>query len=142
DDHYFMQGTLQLALARSTQGFLPELIGYNLGYEQLPLHLLITAYELNELDIDPYYFTLHVTVDNAATGHAHKALQGLEAAWPRQGDQRAFYRRVRDGHRLNELGASTNSVIAEFDLRQELIEVLRAKSALGTLLHSNYSRIG
>jgi hypothetical protein len=52
-------------------------IGYNLGYEQLPLHLLITSYELNELGIDPYYFTLHVTVDNAGSGHAHKAVQAL-----------------------------------------------------------------
>lgn len=74
DDH-FLQGALQLALGHHAEHFLPEVVGYNLGYEQLPLHLLITSYELNELGIDPYYFTLHVTVDNAASGHARKAVQ-------------------------------------------------------------------
>src|SRR5690606_9289206 len=56
DDH-FTQGAIQLSLAHHAADFLPEVIGFNLGYEQLPLHLLITAYELNELGIDPYYFT-------------------------------------------------------------------------------------
>ena len=37
------------------------------------------------------------------------------------GDTGEFYRRVIDGYRLNELGASTNSVIASFDLDAELI---------------------
>lgn len=40
EDH-FVQGVIQLALARHAQDFLPELIGFNFGYEQLPLHLLI-----------------------------------------------------------------------------------------------------
>ena len=77
-----MQGLIQLALAYNSDQFLPELIGYNLGYEQLPLHLLITAYELNELGIDPYYFTLHVTVDNADSGHARKAWEARYAFQP------------------------------------------------------------
>ena len=47
DDHY-LQGALQLALGVCADEFLPEVIGFNLGYEQLPLHLLITAYELSE----------------------------------------------------------------------------------------------
>ncbi|MEO6824221.1 MAG: iron-containing redox enzyme family protein, partial [Nitrosospira sp.] len=74
NDAYYVQGAIQLSLAHHASAFLPEAIGFNLGYEQLPLHLLITAYELNELDIDPYYFTLHITVDNAVSGHAKKAL--------------------------------------------------------------------
>ncbi len=115
DDEHFVQGAVQLALAHQAERFLPELIGYNLGYEQLPLHLLISSYELTELGIDPYYFTLHVTVDNADTGHAKKAVQALEAAWPQVGDRAEFYRRVKAGYRLNELGASTLSVIAGFD---------------------------
>ena len=64
-------------LALAATEYLPEVIGYNLGYEQLPLHLLISSYELSELGIDPYYFTLHVTIDNASTGHAQKAVQAV-----------------------------------------------------------------
>jgi len=138
---HFVQGALQLALGHHGDHFLPEVIGYNLGYEQLPLHLLITSYELNEFGIDPYYFTLHVTVDNAATGHAQKAVQALVNLMPRVGDRDAFYKRVLDGYRLNELGASTNSVIAEFDLQAELVEILAAKSGVGKNMHSDYCRV-
>lgn len=141
DDHHFVQGAIQLALAWQGERFLPELIGYNLGYEQLPLHLLVTAYELNELGIDPYYFTLHVTVDNSASGHAHKAVRSLLQLLPRVGDRDAFLRRVLDGYRLNELGASTTSVIAGFDLQTELVRVLAAKSVVGKNMHSDYCRV-
>jgi hypothetical protein len=140
DDH-FVQGAIQLALGQNADRFLPEVIGFNLGYEQLPLHLLITSYELNEFGIDPYYFTLHVTVDNAATGHAQKAVQALLDLMPRVGDRAAFYRRVLDGYRLNELGASTNSVIADFDLQDELVRILAQKSVVGKNMHSDYCRV-
>lgn len=141
-DTYFVQGAIQLSLARHTRHFLPEVIGFNLGYEQLPLHLLITAYELNELGIDPYYFTLHVTVDNADSGHAQMALQGVLDTLPQVGDPQAFYQRVRNGYALNSLGASTNSVIAEFDLEAELVSLLSSKAVAGACLHSDYARIG
>ena len=141
-DTYFMQGAIQLALARHADHLLPEVIGFNLGYEQLPLHLLITAYELNELGIDPYYFTLHITVDNAASGHATKALQGVFDAFPRVGDRGAFYRRVVNGYKLNALGASSNSVIDEFNLYRELLDILASKCGVGAFLHSDYARIG
>jgi hypothetical protein len=140
DDH-FVQGAIQLALGHNAGRFLPEVIGFNLGYEQLPLHLLITSYELNEFGIDPYYFQLHVTVDNAATGHAHKAVQALLELMPRVGDRAAFYKRVLDGYRLNELGASTNSVIADFDLQDELVAILAQKSTVGKNMHSDYCRV-
>jgi hypothetical protein len=140
-DRNYVQGAIQLALASNAEQFVPEIVGYNLGYEQLPLHLLITAYELNELGIDPYYFTLHVTVDNAASGHAQKAVQALLLLLPRVGDRAAFLARVLDGYRLNEPGASTASVSAEFDLQAELVRILAAKSALGKHLHSDYCRV-
>jgi len=140
DDH-FVQGAIQLALGHNAERFLPEVIGFNLGYEQLPLHLLITSYELNEFGIDPYYFQLHVTVDNAATGHAQKAVQALLDLMPQVGDRAAFYKRVLDGYRLNELGASTNSVIAGFDLQDELVNILAQKSTVGKNMHSDYCRV-
>lgn len=139
---HYVQGAIQLALAYDAERFLPEIIGYNLGYEQLPLHLLITAYELNELGIDPYYFTLHITVDNGGTGHAYKAVQALQQLLPRCGDAAAFLRRVQDGYRLNDLGACTTSVIAEFDLEAELVRVMAAKSTVGKNMHSDYCRVG
>ena len=140
-DPHFMQGLIQLALAHHADHFLPEVIGFNLGYEQLPLHLLITAYELNELDIDPYYFTLHVTVDNADTGHAKSALVGLREAWPVIGDAQRFYQRLANGYKLNMLGASTNSIIQSFDLEQEVLAIFKEKSVAGKQVHSDYCRV-
>jgi hypothetical protein len=140
EDH-FVQGAIQLALAWNAEQFLPEIVGYNLGYEQLPLHLLITSYELNELGIDPYYFTLHVTVDNAGSGHAHKAVQALRKLMAQSSDPAAFFRRVLDGYRLNELGASTTSIIAGFDLEAELVEIFTAKATVGKNMHSDYCRV-
>jgi hypothetical protein len=140
EDH-FVQGAIQLALAYNADAFLPEVVGYNLGYEQLPLHLLITSYELNELGIDPYYFTLHVTVDNGGSGHAHKAVQALRHLMAQSGDPAAFFQRVLDGYRLNDLGACTTSVIGAFDLEAELVEIFSAKAAIGKNMHSDYCRV-
>ena len=141
-DEYFTQGAIQLSLGHHAAEFLPEVIGFNLGYEQLPLHLLITAYELAELGIDPYYFTLHVTVDNASTGHGRRAVEGVLDASPRAGEARAFYRRVANGYKLNSLGIGTLEAIDAFDIDRELLAVLAAKAAVGSSLHSDYCRIG
>jgi hypothetical protein len=140
DDRY-VQGALQLALAAHVEDLVPEVIGFNLGYEQLPLHLLITAYELNELGIDPYYFTLHTTVDNADNGHARRAVNAVREMVPLLGDVQEFWRRVRLGHALNDLGAGTLQVIGEFDAEAEVIALLRRKATVGQVMHSDYCRI-
>ncbi|NYT60031.1 iron-containing redox enzyme family protein [Alcaligenaceae bacterium] len=141
DEPYFMQGAIQLSLAQHAREYLPEVIGFNLGYEQLPLHLLICAYELNELGIDPYYFTLHVTIDNAASGHAARAVKSVTDAMPVAGGQDEFYQRIRNGYQLNSLGLGTNEIIAGFDLKQEMLGILAAKASVGAALHSDYCRV-
>lgn len=141
-DDDFTQGAIQLSLAYNADHFLPEVIGFNLGYEQLPLHLLITAYELQELGVDPYYFTLHITVDNADSGHARKAVDAIFEAMPRVGNAEEWFQRVRNGYLLNELGASTNSVIRSFDLEQELVAIFERKGVVGQHAHSDYRLVG
>jgi hypothetical protein len=140
-DEHHVQGAIQLALAHHAAELLPEVIGFNLGYEQLPLHLPITAYELNELGIDPYYFSLHVTIDNASTGHARKSLQCALDCLPRAGNAAEFYRRMVAGFKLNQLGIGTMEAIASFDLDRELAGVLADKARIGAQLHSDYCRI-
>ena len=140
-DPHFTQGAIQLALGYGPSRFEPEMVGYNLGYEQLPLHLLITSYELNELGVDPYYFTLHVTVDNASTGHAHDAIAALQRMRARDQDPDAYYARVRAGYRLNALGESSTSVIGAFDLETELVRILSGKAIDGKDMHGDYCRV-
>lgn len=140
DDRY-TQGAIQLALSEHGDDLLPEIIGFNLGYEQLPLHLPITAYELNELGLDPYYFTLHVTVDNHDTGHARRAVAAVMDAMPQIGDTTEFWNRVRDGFQLNDLGAGTNDVIAQFDQQAEVERIFIRKSAAGRAAHADYCKV-
>ncbi|MFJ5300896.1 iron-containing redox enzyme family protein [Pseudomonas sp. NPDC088368] len=141
DQEHYVQGAIQLALGHAGADYLPEVLGYNLGYEQLPLHLLITAFELNELGIDPYYFTLHVTIDNASTGHAHKAVQAAIDLLPTDGSREKFIARMRTGYLLNELGIGTKAVISSFDLEQEVVAMLERKRSFGQHMHSDYCRL-
>ena len=141
DDQLYVQGAVQLALGHLGDDFLPEVIGYNLGYEQLPLHLLISAFELNELGIDPYYFTLHVTIDNASTGHARKAVDTVCGFLSAADDPQQFLARLRRGYQLNELGMGSTAVIQSFDLEQELVAVLERKRAFGQHMHSDYCQL-
>ncbi len=140
DDRY-IQGALQLALGHLGEEFLPEVIGYNLGYEQLPLHLLITAFELNELGIDPYYFTLHVTIDNASSGHAKKAVETVNQFLTSAPDAESFLTRLRNGYKLNDLGVGTVAVIDSFDLEREVVAMLENKRSFGQHMHSDYCRL-
>lgn len=141
DDELYLQGALQLGLGHSGVALLPEAVGFNLGYEQLPLHLLITAFELNELGIDPYYFTLHVTIDNASSGHAHKAVEAVRDLLPGGAANAEFLRRLANGYRLNELGMSSTAVIQAFDLERELVAMLENKRSFGQHMHSDYCRL-
>ncbi|MHA6194097.1 iron-containing redox enzyme family protein [Pseudomonas wadenswilerensis] len=138
-DERYLQGALQLALGFNSERFLPEVLGYNLGYEQLPLHLLISSHELEELGIDPQYFRLHVTIDNASTGHANKALEAVRQFWPEQGGE-DFYKRLARGYRLNDLGAGSMDIAAGFDLESELLAALERKRAFAQQLHSDRCR--
>ncbi len=141
DDALYEQGAIQLALAWNAEAFLPEVVGFNLGYEQLPLHLLITSYELNELGLDPYYFTLHITVDNGDTGHARRACQAVMDMLPRLDDGGAFWQRVRAGAKLSCAGLGTTDVIEGFDLHREALRILARKASTGNGAHSEYCRV-
>lgn len=141
DESLYTQGLIQLALGYNPAEFLPEIVGFNLGYEQLPLHLLITAYELNELGLDPYYFTLHITVDNTDTGHAHRAVQAVKDALPKFGSTSDFWQRVRKGYQLGNAGVGTCEVIKGFDIDREVASIFAHKSAAGQGAHSDYCRV-
>ena len=144
DDSLYVQGLVQLALGWNAEEFLPEIAGFNLAYEQLPLHLLITAYELNELGIDPCYFTLHVTVDNRSSGHARMACDAVAGLVPRHGGAEAvarFWQRVRAGALLADAGVGTAQVIAGFDIEAEVLRIMRAKAGAGAGVHSDYCRV-
>ena len=67
----------QLIVSLFPHQFLPEILGFNLSYESLPLHLLKTCYELKEFNLNPYYFILHVSIDNAHSGHSAMGVKAI-----------------------------------------------------------------
>lgn len=141
DDRLYRQGAIQLALGLLAEEFLPEVIGYNLGYERLPLDMLISACELKELDIDAYYFQLHVNIDSGSGGYAAQAVQSVLINLPRVGDAQAFYHRVMRGYMLNKLGMSSTAVIDSFDLHQQVLQMLEQKRKVASQIHSDYCHI-
>lgn len=141
-DRYFVQGLTQLALSIHGDSFLPEVIGFNLAYEQLPLHLLISAYELNELNIDPYYFTLHITIDNALSGHAVRAVHAVHEAMQQFGNREEFMHRLANGARLNMAGMGSVDIIRQFSLEEELLCIFKEKAGIGQFMHNPHCRIG
>lgn len=97
-----------IGLLASTREFFPEAIGFNMAYEALPYHLLVTTRELRELGIDDYYFALHVTIDNADSGHAaiarvavERYLEGVRKRDGKEAMER-MWRRVQAGYQLAE----------------------------------------
>ena len=84
--------------------FFPESLGFNMAYETLPYHLLVTSYELRELDIDDSYFALHITIDNPHSGHAAMARLAVETYLNEQEgeSQKLAWRRVQAGMVLAE----------------------------------------
>ena len=105
-----------------------EMIGSNLGYEQLPLHLHISAYELNELGIDPYYFTVQIAVYNAGSGRTRQAVQAVLNALPEDPDARArFYQRVQMWFALNDIGSGATDIAKSLDLDAAMVGIVRCR---------------
>lgn len=69
----------QLLISLFPHDYLPESLGFNMAYESLPLHLLKTVKELREVQLNPYYFELHISIDNADSGHAAMAMAAVTA---------------------------------------------------------------
>lgn len=137
DDAYYHNAVVQLALAYAPPEFIPEIIGFNLGYEQLPLHLLISNYELKELGIDAKYFNLHITIDNLANGHAHKSLKVLEQVYKGFKNKDDFLNRVKQGYALNNLGISSTQIIKNLNTEHFVLQIFKKKAQMGQFIHND-----
>ncbi|KAK2611944.1 hypothetical protein QQS21_002050 [Conoideocrella luteorostrata] len=98
----------QLLISLFPQHLLPEILGFNMAYESLPLHLLQTVKELEELKLNAYYFLLHISIDNTDSGHAAMAMavaiDYIEQTRQEDGEEAAAtaWKRVQAGYTLAE----------------------------------------
>ncbi|EPS39350.1 hypothetical protein H072_6854 [Dactylellina haptotyla CBS 200.50] len=105
DPRVWAAAVAQLALGLFPEELLPEILGFNLAYEAVTLETLICVHELKELKVDPTYFNLHVTIDNADSGHTAMALRAVIELMktcqnPTSADR--MWRRIQAGYILAE----------------------------------------
>ncbi|WWC62262.1 uncharacterized protein I303_104858 [Kwoniella dejecticola CBS 10117] len=111
-----------IGLLASTNEFFSEALGFNMAYESLPYHLLVTTKELKELNIDNYYFAIHVTIDNADSGHSAMARMAVERYLDgikvRDGEEvmQAIWKRIQVGYILAEGLPTTPKSPVEFGM--------------------------
>jgi len=136
-DAYYHQAAIQLALAYAPSEFIPEIVGFNLGYEQLPLHLLITNYELKEVGIDAHYFNVHITIDNFDNGHAQLATNAIKKISTRYQSKDEFIRKIKIGYLLNNKGISSVQIIKQLSTEKMVLEIFKKKAVVGKYMHSD-----
>ena len=143
----------QLLISLFPHEFLPEILGFNMHFEALTLETLQASRELSEVGLDPYYFMLHVSIDNADSGHTAIAQQAVcmyvEHILESQGTAAAqqAWRRVQVGYNLSDslpgkVTCSSMRVPAvdgfpRNDLEKEVIRIVRDKALVGHKIHSH-----
>lgn len=75
----FSTPVLWLAYALHSRDFFPELLGLNLAIEMAGVGTMYSRASalLRSHQIDPYFFVLHNTIDNGATGHTAWSVEAI-----------------------------------------------------------------
>ena len=142
----------QLLISLIPHEFFPEILGFNMHFEATSLQTLKASRELKEVGLDPYYFTLHVSIDNADSGHTAIALEAvcvyIEQICRTKGATAAqqAWRRVQVGYILSD-GLPSDATCPSLrrpavdrfprnELEAEVIKIFRAKALVGHKIHS------
>lgn len=70
NENVWRAAVTQMLISLFSQEFLPEILGYSLHFEGLSMETMVMSRELQELKLNAQYFLLHVSIDNAHSGHA------------------------------------------------------------------------
>jgi hypothetical protein len=143
----------QLLISLFPHDFLPEALGFNMAYESLPLHLLKTVKELRELRLNPYYFELHISIDNADSGHAAMAMAAvanyIDIVAQNEGQEAAHsaWKRVQAGYILAEglpttpespsRKTTSRETFPRTEAESSLLKIFAAKSFVAHKIHCN-----
>ncbi|CAG8181981.1 unnamed protein product [Penicillium nalgiovense] len=122
---YWRSAVAQLLVSLSPHDFLPEILGFNMHFEALQLDTMQAAKELPEVHLDPYYFLLHVSIDNSHSGHAAMALASvadyIQHVAETEGDIAAgvAWKRVQAGYIFSEWqskkGSQATNILAQLN---------------------------
>ena len=159
EPHIWKAAVAQLLISLFPHQFLPEILGFNMHFEQITQETLKAAKELKEVKLNAYYFLVHISIDNADSGHTAIAMQTvvdyIEHTRKTQGDAAAqqAWKRVQTGFILSE-GLATEPerpspekpAIDRFprnELEAKVIRIFRGKVSAAHNIHcSSATRIG
>ena len=149
----------QLLISLFPNEFLPEILGFNLHYELITLDTLRAAHELKALGINPYYFLIHIAIDNAHSGHVamatHTVTRYLDMVRATEGDTAVeqAWKRVQVGYTLSQTLGNSHSHKQEASssagtrlglpapsnmldpLSARVIDIIKAKASVSHQLH-------
>ena len=149
----------QLLISLFPNKFLPEILGFNMHYELITLDTLRAAHELKALDVNPYYFLIHIAIDNADSGHTamaiHTVTRYLDTVRATEGEValEQAWKRVQIGYTLSQALGSSHSREAECSggavalpgsvalstpldpLSAGVIDIFRAKASVSKQFH-------
>ncbi|KAI1291147.1 hypothetical protein F5Y03DRAFT_400944 [Xylaria venustula] len=134
-DDVWTAATLQLCLGLFPDEFLPEVLGFTLAYECVTTETLVCAHELRELGRDPQYFNLHITIDNADSGHTAMAISAVMKFFELcDGDEvQQLWTRVKAGYLLATEIPGSPPPLTSKDL--EVLQVFSNKLEPGRAAH-------
>ncbi|KAL2208338.1 hypothetical protein CC79DRAFT_1287768 [Sarocladium strictum] len=137
--------TSQLLISIFPNDFLPEILGYNLHFESLSVSDLKAVRELPQFDISPFYYTLHISIDNADSGHSAMALANVSAFMAVVHDTgimdvASAWKRIQAGYLMSQ---SMNDELTVCDYESRVADMLHRKAILAEKMHcASQARIG
>lgn len=149
----------QLLISLFPYEFLPEILGFNLHYEGITLETLKAAKELEELKLNAYYFMLHISIDNADSGHTaiamHTVTEYISHVENTHGSAAAqdVWKRVQAGYILSEQLPTTPDCLTmktpaihlfpNSESERDVLQVFHAKAPVAHKIHcSSRLKIG
>ena len=137
DEQSWKSAVGQLLISLFPNAFLPEILGFNLHFESLATADLKAAKELPEFGISPYYYALHISIDNADSGHSAMALAAITQLMDlirETGlmDYQETWRRIQGGYLLSQ---SLNESETVHLYEEKLAEMLYRKTKLAHKIH-------
>jgi hypothetical protein len=145
-DSAFVEPVFLLAISQFSQDYFPEILGMTLYLEWGSIGLIQSVDQLNAFGIDPIYYSLHVGIDNAASGHGALAKRAVELYLDqvRQGEgevaMQNVWKRIWDGYvafgTLGTLGADIqNATKNPPTLEQQMEDMITRKAPYASLNH-------